>query len=1006
MEQGYDVLDSGLELFQSLRYFTALNLMAIQLGEAALIIVICIGLGGLPLVGWIVRFASGKNLSQQGTGNVSVAAAFQQVGVPVGILAALSEAAKGIAAVLMARFLLPDAPYWELLALMGLVIGRYRYGGGAGSTNVFWGLLIHAPMVTASTAVLGGLGFGLMRRPQFWQYAVLVLFCGGMARRYPDQPGRVGGAIALSLLLAWIYRQMPDDLTQGNRVLTLEQPLDAEQVGQKAATLAELRQAGYPVAEGWVIPKGADWQPVLDVLNPSPECPLIVRSSAVGEDQLGASAAGQYETVANITTPDQLREAIDQCFASYDAPSAVRYRADRGLEGSTMAALIQRQVTGRFSGVAFSRDPIAQQPQAVLVEGLPGGADRVVSGEATPERYRVQANPDDLQSRDKPGTLPEAVDLTVEGEGDIPQQVVKQVAYLTRQVERYYHGIPQDIEWTDDGDRLWLLQSRPITTLLPIWTRKIASEVLPGVIHPLTWSINQPITCGVWGDIFTAMLGDRADGMDFSQTATLHYAHTYFNATLIGSIFEWLGLPPDSLEFLTLGESFSRPSWLTLVRNVPGLGRLLWREWQLEPHFYRDHQTFFTPELNRLSQKSLENVSPSELQDHIEALMTVLTKATYYNILAPLSEALRQTLLPVTEDELDYSQTPEIAALRSLQVLAQSTRQDFEEAGRLSALEEAIKTKGRKRLLNILGSRSEGETVLAHLHHIVDEYGYLSESATDIAVPTWRENPDPAYNLFAQFLQHPPNPSRSLDHQGWVARQVQRRIHLKGNVAKVYNQTLAELRRSFLALAEHWHHAECLAQPQDIFLLTWAEVKQGIRQECQPGETLEKQPENPPELANWVDRRQHIDQRHAELNAYQELFDVPHIVYGNQAPPIASLTAEPLDSERHLQGIGASAGQVEGYIQIIRDWKNLPEIDRGTILTVPYTDAGWAPLLAQADGLISEVGGRLSHGAIVAREYGIPAVMNLTHATQRLKDGQRVRLHGQSGRVELLEDES
>lgn len=91
---------------------------------------------------------------------------------------------------------------------------------------------------------------------------------------------------------------------------------------------------------------------------------------------------------------------------------------------------------------------------------------------------------------------------------------------------------------------------------------------------------------------------------------------------------------------------------------------------------------------------------------------------------------------------------------------------------------------------------------------------------------------------------------------------------------------------------------------------------------------------------------------------------------------------------------------------MVRDWQNLPQINHETILVVPYTDAGWAPLLAQAGGLISEVGGRLSHGAIVAREYGIPAVMNLAQATQRLKDGQRVRLHGQSGRVELLKDES
>lgn len=114
------------------------------------------------------------------------------------------------------------------------------------------------------------------------------------------------------------------------------------------------------------------------------------------------------------------------------------------------------------------------------MEGLPGGADQVVSGEATPEQYRVTVNPQDLEAQGKPGEWPESVDLPVEGEGEIPQPVVQQVAYLARQIERHYHGIPQDIEWTYDGERLWLLQSRPITTMLPIWIRKIASEVLQG----------------------------------------------------------------------------------------------------------------------------------------------------------------------------------------------------------------------------------------------------------------------------------------------------------------------------------------------------------------------------------------------------------------------------------------------------------------------------------------------------------------------------------------------
>ncbi|HCF28878.1 MAG TPA: pyruvate phosphate dikinase PEP/pyruvate-binding protein, partial [Cyanobacteria bacterium UBA11049] len=112
--------------------------------------------------------------------------------------------------------------------------------------------------------------------------------------------------------------------------------------------------------------------------------------------------------------------------------------------------------------------------------------------------------------------------------------------------------------------------------------------------------------------------------------------------------------------------------------------------------------------------------------------------------------------------------------------------------------------------------------------------------------------------------------------------------------------------------------------------------------------------------------------------------------------------ASPASPAYLMQGIGASPGQIEGWVKVLRSWQSLPEIDRETILVVPYTDSGWAPLLARAGGLIAEVGGRLSHGAIVAREYGIPAVMDVDNATQVLQDGQRVRIDGKSGIVEII----
>jgi phosphoenolpyruvate synthase/pyruvate phosphate dikinase len=164
----------------------------------------------------------------------------------------------------------------------------------------------------------------------------------------------------------------------------------------------------------------------------------------------------------------------------------LRYRQDQGVAEQSMAVLVQVQVQGVFSGVAFSRDPIARQGDTVIIEALPGMASSVVSGQVTPEQYRVTIGstaPVKSSENDPGWILSDDLHLEVEGSGEIPPRLIQQVAYLARHLEEHHHGIPQDIEWSYDGNQLWVLQSRPITTLLPIWTRKIAAEVIPGFIR-------------------------------------------------------------------------------------------------------------------------------------------------------------------------------------------------------------------------------------------------------------------------------------------------------------------------------------------------------------------------------------------------------------------------------------------------------------------------------------------------------------------------------------------
>jgi pyruvate, water dikinase len=955
-----------------------------QLWGSLVIFLVCPLLGGLPLIDLITYGLTGRKLSRLGTGNISVSAAFYHGGTIVGILAVISEAVKGIGAVLIARWFFPYDPTWELLALIALVVGRYWMGKGAGVTNVSWGILVHNWQAALLTLLIGGISFTIFRERKTGRLVGLFVLALVLSLLRPDRGEYIAAAISLVGLLAWIYQKIPDDLDlpvrsvktgsqkmfrffRGDRnILSLDKRLDPLKVGQKAATLSYLKRLGYPVPDGWILPAGDDAQPFIAFLEPSFENPLVVRSSAIGEDSETASAAGQYLTILNVTNPQALYNAILDCQAAYNNPAAVKYRRDRNQADVPMAVLIQKQIRGVFSGVAFSRDPVDPMNTAVVIEALSGDATRVVSGQVTPERYCVDVGANGH--------------LSLHNSGEVPQTIIQSVAILARELEDLYRGIPQDIEWTYDGQQLWLLQARSITTLQPIWTRKIAAEVIPGVIRPLTWSINRPLTCGVWGEIFTVVLGKRAKGLDFEETATLHFQHAYFNATLLGEIFLRMGLPPESLEFLTRGAKFSKPPLKSTLRNLPGLLRLLQQEWYLDRDFDRDLRHSFILTFRLLDALPLSEASPGELLERVDTILSVLKRATYYSILAPLSLALRQAILKVGAEELDNSQTPEVASARSLADVAAYAR-------KLLPIDQ-ISGYSCPSLFAHLAETPDGQEILEHFEQWLERYGYLSEAATDIAVTRWKEDPRSMRALFTRFLFHPPQQKEDREPATSLKVQiVQKRLNLKGQATEVYSQLLAHLRWTFVELEKLWLNDGTLLAKGEIFFLEIAEIHRLV--EHSDSQLRERLP-------------QLIERRRTQYKQNQELLSVPYVVYGTpKTLPLISTSLLP--PEYRLQGIAASSGQVEGRVKIIRGLQQTDEIDSQTILVVPYTDSGWTAILARAGGIIAEVGGALSHGAIVAREYGIPAVMDVHNATQLLKDGQRVRLDGQIGVIEILE---
>ena len=879
-------------------------------------------------------------------------------------------------------------------------------------------------------------------------------------------------AAGLGLLLAAINLRQGDDmaLSKSEQLFSLEDSLDAAICGDKAAKLSQLKRAGFNVPSGFVLPylkeegssatsnvrdltdgiknkegssatstvrdltdarrkkegsSAADFVADLTdvknqkigrgnkegnvdrlsssnslIQNLKAKIPnrMIVRSSAAGEDGDTSSAAGQYQTIGPVFTAAELLDAINRCRQSYWTSEAVAYRRQRQLPDTQMAVLIQPYIDGQVAGVMFSRNPLDGGSQ-IIIEALPGCAESVVGGQVTPVHWEIDFS--------TPETLEQNL-IALELNSIIDKQIIAELVKQAQAIEAFFHGIPQDIEWSWDGEKVWILQSRPITNLQPFWTRTIAAEVIPGAIRPLTWSINRPLTCGVWGEIFQVVLGDRAAHLNFKETATLLGSHAYFNATLLGEIFRMMGLPEQGLEFLLRGQKMGKPPLGKILPNLPGLWRLVQRERALNAEFEVDRTSIFLPALQSLEKEEGPSTSLrvkrgpfgfaqgkkreegqelaianyqylSELLERAEQIKEWLKPITYYNILGPIGLAIRKAIFRVDDDWLANDTAPEIASVRALQQLAQKLRQ-----AAVSPSDETVS------VAQLAQTFAETPALQAEFEKWLDIYGYLSEVGTDIAVPTWREQPETYQKLLITLAQKPAVASLAeTDELGltfaqkWRLNKCQQRSLAKSQISEIYARLLAHLRWTFLEIEACGLEMQVFQESGDIFYLEFGEIQQWIGS----GESVSFQDT--------------ISQRRDRLLADRDR-PIPPVVYGNLLPNSQKRSIDPATSATAImQGIPASIGCVEGFVKICRTVTT--DLGENAIAVVPYTDAGWAPLLLGATAIVAEVGGQLSHGAIIAREYKIPAVMNIAEATTRLRDGQKVRVDGYLGTVELLE---
>ncbi|KYF69727.1 pyruvate kinase [Sorangium cellulosum] len=724
---------------------------------------------------------------------------------------------------------------------------------------------------------------------------------------------------------------------------------------------------------------------------------VAVRSSATAEDLADASFAGQHETFLDVTGEDALLVALRRCWASLWSPRALRYRAVRGMDhlGVHIAVVVQRMVPADFAGVLFTVDPVAQRADRMLLEVAPGLGEAIVSGHTTGDVYRLRrapfAGPAELRPDGPDGApAPGASDLAIEdrdlreaGRPAPSDAVVLELGRLGLRLESHF-GCPQDVEFAVAGGSIHLLQSRPITTLgaaeieplppLPALTRlqrRMAesndSDRFPVAPRPLDqWGFRISIAALVRAVRFLGLHVDEAE-----------------ERALLDQVWrELFVLPPvrPTLRLLGLPQKVA-----TSLRD----DGLAWWEGEAFPRI----QEVCAP----ADLRAMDDAALLRRADRIVETTTEVLGERFERSVSQLAAvALR---VPVT---LAVGRKRADAVLGDLVSGLHTRTSDanvalFQLARRAASAGPEVARAIREGRPEELRGSEAGRAYLAEVEAFLDEHGYRESKGLYLSAPTWRQDPAPMWGLLRGLLDATELPSEGAGMTRYRAalEEVTRKLRFVPGLPDAFRRTLERLRRAILfrershfdlvrsysalqaivaELARRLQERGRLPGPDDVFYLTEVEIRAWIRGEAPPLD----------EVKRLVRRRR--------------------ATYGvvNGRWQKRAFRAAAGGSGSELRGSGASSGVVRGKARIVRDEREFERLKAGEILVCPYTNPAWTPLFTLAAGVVTDTGGAVSHAAIVAREYGIPAVLGAAGATERIADGQEIVVDGAEGRVLLL----
>jgi rifampicin phosphotransferase len=757
-----------------------------------------------------------------------------------------------------------------------------------------------------------------------------------------------------------------------------------------------------------------------------------VRSSATAEDLPHASFAGQQDTYLNIIGKDAILQHIRKCWSSLFTDRAVIYRMQNGFDHSHvhLSVIIQRMVFPQASGVLFTADPIHSNRKVVSIDASFGLGEAVVSGLVTADCYKVQEeNIVDkmiatkkwaIYGRKEGGTETQLIDPDQQKSQTLTDQQILQLARIGKRIETYF-GCPQDIEWCLVDETFYIVQSRPITTLYPIpeaddqenrvYISVGHQQMMTDPMKPLGLSLFQLTS-------FQPM--KKAGGRLFVDVTHL-LASPDSREMLLNAIEQSDPLIKDALITIVEREGFikARPKGEGVQRiskiNEGMSWEFLEKNLHKDPTIVRDLIKQSEASLAELKQ-NIQTKSGLDLFDFIledcQRLKKMLSDSQSLDVIMVAMNASFWINKKMQEwlgeknaaDTLTLSVPNNITSEMGLALLdVADVIRPYPEV--VHYLQHTQDENFLDELTKFDGGQEAKEAILAYL----DKYGMRCTGEIDITKPRWSEKPtalipmilsniknfepNASARKFEQGRQEALNKERELlerlkqlpdgEHKAKQTKQVIRLIrdfigyreypkYSMINRIFVYKQAL-------MKEAEQLVQANVIREKEDIFYLTFEELREVV-------------------ATNKLDD-QIINKRKEEHKRFEKL--TPPRVITSDGEIIAGKYQRENLPPHAIVGLPVSSGVVEGRARVILKMEEA-DLEDGDILITAYTDPSWTPLFVNIKGLVTEVGGLMTHGAVIAREYGLPAVVGVENATKRIKDGQRIRVHGTEGYIEIL----